>query len=257
MAILDLFAGIVSGPAARVVEAPVRDLVDEILRQQDIARPQEVAQLKREIQGLSKDLAGMVSTLENVQKALEALQSKADKPKAAAEPAPKKVAKKAAAKPAPKKVAKKAAAKPAPKKIVKKAAAKPAPKKVAKKAAAKPAPKKVAKKVAAKPAPKKVAKKVVTASPGKRGRPSMSTLGCKFRGCKEEHRSKGFCSKHYQGWRRGKITGYVGPEGLAAHGKITVQVDKKLGGHAAKFDGKGKAMKVIVNKKSVAFKVVS
>jgi hypothetical protein len=244
MAILDLFAGIVSGPAARVVEAPVRDLVDEILRQQDIARPQEVAQLKREIQGLSKDLAGMVSTLENVQKALEALQSKADKPKAAAEPAPKKVAKKAAAK-------------PAPKKIVKKAAAKPAPKKVAKKAAAKPAPKKVAKKVAAKPAPKKVAKKVVTASPGKRGRPSMSTLGCKFRGCKEEHRSKGFCSKHYQGWRRGKITGYVGPEGLAAHGKITVQVDKKLGGHAAKFDGKGKAMKVIVNKKSVAFKVVS
>jgi hypothetical protein len=85
----------------------------------------------------------------------------------------------------------------------------------------------------------------------------MSTLGCKFRGCKEEHRSKGFCSKHYQGWRRGKITGYVGPEGLAAHGKITVQVDKKLGGHAAKFDGKGKAMKVIVNKKSVAFKVVS
>jgi hypothetical protein len=231
MAILDLFAGIVSGPAARVVEAPVRDLVDEILRQQDIARPQEVAQLKREIQGLSKDLAGMVSTLENVQKALEALQSKADKPKAAAEPAPKKVAKKAAAK--------------------------PAPKKVAKKAAAKPAPKKVAKKVAAKPAPKKVAKKVVTASAGKRGRPSMSTLGCKFRGCKEEHRSKGFCSKHYQGWRRGKITGYVGPEGLAAHGKITVQVDKKLGGHAAKFDGKGKAMKVIVNKKSVAFKVVS
>jgi hypothetical protein len=231
MAILDLFAGIVSGPAARVVEAPVRDLVDEILRQQDIARPQEVAQLKREIQGLSKDLAGMVSTLENVQKALEALQSKADKPKAAAEPAPKKVAKKAAAK--------------------------PAPKKVAKKVAAKPAPKKVAKKVAAKPAPKKVAKKVVTASPGKRGRPSMSTLGCKFRGCKEEHRSKGFCSKHYQGWRRGKITGYVGPEGLAAHGKITVQVDKKLGGHAAKFDGKGKAMKVIVNKKSVAFKVVS
>jgi hypothetical protein len=211
MAILDLFAGIVSGPAARVVEAPVRDLVDEILRQQDIARPQEVAQLKREIQGLSKDLAGMVVTLENVQKALDALQTKADKPKAAAKPA-----------------AKKAAAKPA-----------------AKKAAAKPAAKKAA------------AKKAATASLGKRGRPSMSTLGCKFRGCKEEHRSKGFCSKHYQGWRRGKITGYVGPEGLAAHGKITVQVDKKLGGHAAKFDGKGKAMKVIVNKKSVAFKVVS
>lgn len=85
----------------------------------------------------------------------------------------------------------------------------------------------------------------------------MSTMGCKVHGCKDEHRSKGFCSKHYQGWRRGKIDGYVGPEGLATHGKVTVQVDKKLGGSAAKFDGKGKAMKVMVNKSSVTFKVVS
>ena len=54
MAIVDLFAGLVSGPASRVVEAPVRELVDEILRQQDIARPHEVAQLKREIQSLGK-----------------------------------------------------------------------------------------------------------------------------------------------------------------------------------------------------------
>ena len=231
MAILDLFAGIVSGPAARVVEAPVRDLVDEILRQQDVARPHEVAQLKREIQGLSKDLAGMVATLENVQKALDALQDKADKPKPAAKPAAKPVAKKAA-----------------PKKAVAKKAAKP----VAKKAA----PKKAVAKKAAKPVAKKAAPKKA-ATPGKRGRPSLATLGCKVRGCKEEHRSKGFCSKHYQGWRRGKLKGYVGPEGLATHGKITVQVDKKLGGHAAKFDGKGKAMKVIVNKKSVPFKVVS
>ena len=241
MAILDLFAGIVSGPAARVVEAPVRDLVDEILRQQDVARPHEVAQLKREIQGLSKDLAGMVATLENVQKALDALQDKADKPKPAA---------KAAAKPAAKAAAK-AAAKPAAKAAAKAAAPKKA---VAKKAAPKKA---VAKKAAPKKAvAKKAAPKKAVAS-AKRGRPSMSTLGCKVRGCKEEHRSKGFCSKHYQGWRRGKINGYVGPEGLAAHGKITVQVDKKLGGHAAKFDGKGKAMKVIVNKKSVPFKIVS
>ena len=85
----------------------------------------------------------------------------------------------------------------------------------------------------------------------------MSTLGCKVHGCKDEHRSKGFCSKHYQGWRRGKIAGYVGPEGLVTHGKGTVQVDKKLGGNAAKFSGKGKAMKVMVNKNSVSYKLVS
>jgi hypothetical protein len=226
MAILDLFAGIISGPAARVVEAPVRDLVDEILRQQDVARPHDVAQLKREIQGLSKDLADMVSTLENVQKTLDGLQAKAEKPAA-------------------KKVV---AAPPVAKPIAKKATAK---KVTAKKATAK---KVTAKKVTAK---KATAKKVAKSAAGKRGRPSMSTLGCKVHGCKAEHRSKGFCSKHYQGWRRGKIDGYVGPEGLVTHGKVTVQVDKKLGGNAAKFNGKGKALEVMVNKSSVTFKVVS
>ena len=70
MAIVDLLAGLVSGPASRVVEAPVRELVDEILRQQDIARPHEVAQLKREIQGLGKELEGLVGKLETIQKAL-------------------------------------------------------------------------------------------------------------------------------------------------------------------------------------------
>ena len=68
MAIVDLFAGLVSGPASRVVEAPVRELVDEILRQQDIARPHEVAQLKREIQSLGKELEGLEAKLAVVQR---------------------------------------------------------------------------------------------------------------------------------------------------------------------------------------------
>jgi hypothetical protein len=85
----------------------------------------------------------------------------------------------------------------------------------------------------------------------------MATLGCKVPGCKDEHRSKGFCSKHYQGWRRGRVAGFVGPEGLVSKGKVTVQVDKKLGGGAAKLTGTGKTLKVAVDKKDVKFKVVS
>ena len=231
MAIIDIFAGLISKPASRVVEAPVRDLVDEILRQQDVARPHEVAQVKREIQALGKEIEGLVGRLDSLQKSLDGLQSA---PAPAAKPAPKPVAKKAAPKP----VAKKADPKP----VAKKAAPKP----VAKKATPKPAAKKAA--------PKKAAAKQAV---GKRGRPSLSELGCKIHGCKGEHRSKGFCSQHYQQWRRGRLEGFIGPEGIVTKGKISVQVDKKLSGHAAKFSGKGKALKVLVNKQETKFKLLA
>ena len=215
MAIVDLLAGIVSGPASRVVEAPVRELVDEILRQQDIARPHEVAQLKREIQGLGKELEGLVGKLESIQKALDGLQTKS-------EAAP----------------AKKAEAKPAAKK---------AP---AKKAEPKPAAKKA-------PAKKAASKTPAKKTPGKRGRPSLADLGCKVKGCNGKHRSKGFCSSHYQQWRRGRLEGFVSAEGLASKGKVAVQVDKKYSGEAVVFSGKGKDLKVKINKESVNFKLVA
>jgi hypothetical protein len=31
---------------------------------------------------------------------------------------------------------------------------------------------------------------------------------CKVEGCNEPHRSRGFCGRHYQQWRRGKLLGY-------------------------------------------------
>lgn len=41
---------------------------------------------------------------------------------------------------------------------------------------------------------------------------------CKVPGCRQAVRSKGFCSAHYQQWRRGTLKGFVGPDG-------TVEVD--------------------------------
>ncbi len=73
-----------------------------------------------------------------------------------------------------------------------------APKKAAKKKAA---PKKAAKKKAA---PKKAAKK--KAAPRKRIMNAQKT--CQVRGCKDVVRSKGFCSAHYQSWRRGRLKGF-------------------------------------------------
>lgn len=35
---------------------------------------------------------------------------------------------------------------------------------------------------------------------------------CRAEGCEEPVRSKGFCARHYQQWRRGKLPGFPGPE---------------------------------------------
>ena len=45
--------------------------------------------------------------------------------------------------------------------------------------------------------------------------------GCKVDGCQAAVRSKGFCSPHYQQWRRASLAGFVGPEGtVMADGRI-------------------------------------
>ena len=40
-------------------------------------------------------------------------------------------------------------------------------------------------------------------------------LDCKVDGCDKPNRSKGFCSSHYQQWRRGTLKGFLSPEGSA------------------------------------------
>jgi len=35
--------------------------------------------------------------------------------------------------------------------------------------------------------------------------PKSQTLTCKVAGCDEPYRSKGFCARHYQQWRRGRL----------------------------------------------------
>ena len=104
MAILDLVAGIVSGPAGRLVEAPVREIVEEVLRQQRVASPQEVARLRSELSSLTSELSKMAAQVASLQEKLDEMKSA---PAAAPAPAPKVAA------PAPKKAA---AKKPAAKK---------------------------------------------------------------------------------------------------------------------------------------------
>ncbi|MFO8057229.1 MAG: hypothetical protein R6V10_08050 [bacterium] len=56
-----------------------------------------------------------------------------------------------------------------------------------------------AKKTARKSAPKKKEKKDT------RKAPRAPAKKCRVKGCNNKHRSKGFCNKHYQQWRRGNL----------------------------------------------------
>ena len=188
MAIREIVAGIIAGPAGRVVEAPVREIVHEVLRQHNLARPEDLHRVNSEVTGLRGEVQSLQGRVDDLLNKLDTLT----------------------------------------------APAKAAPKPAAKKAAPKKA------------APKPAAKK------GKRGRPSLSHLTCKIHGCKGDHRSKGFCSKHYQTWRRGMLKGYVGPKGAITHGKTQLIVDKKLSGKAYKTSGKGKTLKITVGGQDAA-----
>lgn len=53
---------------------------------------------------------------------------------------------------------------------------------------------------------------------------------CKVDGCDSAVRSKGFCSPHYQQWRRGTLKGFAGPEGLVVGVEGITQVDPSYAG---------------------------
>ena len=87
------------------------------------------------------------------------------------------------------------------KKKAKPAAAKTADKPA--KAAAKPAEKTAD----AKPAEKAVEKPAKAAKPAKKAAAAVAYSGppCRVEGCKQPVRAKGYCRKHYIGWRRGEL----------------------------------------------------
>ena len=53
---------------------------------------------------------------------------------------------------------------------------------------------------------------------------------CTVAGCDIPVRSKGFCPKHYQAWRRSRLVGFVDPEGMVLVGKDKVKLDKRYAG---------------------------
>ncbi len=172
VAILDLFSSVVSKPAGRILESSVRTLVNDLIRDHDLASAAEVDALRRSLRGFEgraddlqaklgtaeAELAQLRDALATANASLAALQSESHGHAEPEAPAP------------------------------------------------------------------------VEPEPTPAPAPPATPDACQVDGCTKKHRSKGFCSSHYQRWRRGTLAGYVLTDGSVTVGDKTRKVNKKLAG---------------------------
>ena len=76
MPIRDILAAALSRPAGRVVDGPVRDIVNEILADHGYASPAELAAVKAETDGLKSRLGGVDGKIAELEAAAAALQER-------------------------------------------------------------------------------------------------------------------------------------------------------------------------------------
>ncbi|MCB9758320.1 MAG: hypothetical protein H6739_00630 [Alphaproteobacteria bacterium] len=241
MGVLDLVARAVSKPAGRVVEAPVRDLVDEALRQANLASPQELQAVRVEVSNLTAELHALRNQLRTLTDALEAVRSEAG----AAREAARQAAETAGAAAETAGAASAAAARNAD--ALEEASALAARGVEAAQEAAARAERVLAEAPAPEPEPDAEASDETSDDDARRGRRSLSHLGCGVPGCERAHRSRGFCSRHYQQWRRGSLDGFIGPKGLLSHGDTSYRVDPDLQGQPFEAREEGGALIVLVD----------
>lgn len=263
MGVKDLFARVVSGSAGRVVETPVRDIVQEAFRQAEIPSPQElqavraeVSRLTAEVHALRNQLSALTDVVKVQQEQLERAEAERVKAPAPTEDLNRAVALAQANSEAIAAVSEAQAAAleaglNAQRAVHDDAIARLEAQLSELRARPEAAPVAAAP-VAAVPVEAAPAEAAPAAADddddaGRRGRKSLSHLHCKAPGCTEPHRSKGFCGKHYQGWRRGRLEGFVGPEGAVRDGEHAWRVDPRFEGEPVEVVGHGAAAQVQVN----------
>lgn len=200
MSLVDTLLARVGRPAGRALDPTIRDLVQQVLKEHGYASPAEVQALRDEVRDMRARVDGMARRLDELTRQAETARGEA------------------AARAAETNAAAVAAGAGAKVEIAALAA------QVAELQA----------QLAARPA--SAAPTVVPAPPAVDATPAEPT-GCKVPGCPHEFRSKGFCSPHYQQWRRGTLKGFVAPDGHVAIGDQTFRVKTALAGGLAELRG--------------------
>ena len=198
MSLVDTLLARVGRPAGRALDPTIRDLVQQVLKEHGYASPAEVQALRDEVRDMRTRVDGMARRLDELTRQAETARGDA---------AARSTEANAAA------VAAGAGAKVEIAALATQVAELQA--QLAERAAGAPA---------ATPAA------VADATPAE-------PTGCKVPGCPHEFRSKGFCSPHYQQWRRGTLKGFVAPDGHVAIGDQTFRVKTALAGGLAELRG--------------------
>lgn len=236
MAIFDSFASRLARPAGRMLDAPIRDIVHELLKEHGYASPAEV-------QGLRDELAGLRGRVDGLDRKVGELAVIAEEARAAAA-----AARTEAAQPAT------AAADPRVAELEDKIAGlETALEKAAEQArmhthglpshshAPDPRVAELEAEVAALVARlAKLDRPAAAAAPAPAAQLSAAPRGaCKVPDCEEAVRSKGFCSAHYQQWRRGTLKTFVSADGTAlVDGRVVHFPSSAVGGHVTSRDGR-------------------
>ncbi|MDP2308844.1 MAG: hypothetical protein Q8P18_22675 [Pseudomonadota bacterium] len=255
MAIRDLFASRLAAPAGRVLDAPIRDIVHEILREHGYASPAEVQALRDELRDLRARVDSVDRRVAELSTIAEGARTEAAAARAEAAVRPTPVAPAPVA-PTPVDNARTAAleARVSELEAALTIALAPAPagplvtdplvlaletrvlELEAALAARAAAPQAVAAPQAAVPAAQPaVAAPVVPTEPLS----AEPRAGCKVADCAEAVRSKGFCSPHYQQWRRGTLKGFVNADGTAlVDGRVVHLATDAIGAGVTLRDGR-------------------
>jgi multidrug efflux pump subunit AcrA (membrane-fusion protein) len=188
MALSDILSSRLAGPAGRVLDAPIRALVHEVLREQGYASPSEVQALRDDARELSGRVSRAESKLADLSRAQEATVAELKDAREALR-------------------ASQGALSAAQAELAEARAA-----------------------LAAAPAPSGAAPVVAPLQAAPKG-------ACSVPDCGGTLRSKGFCSAHYQQWRRGTLDGFVGLDGHLTIGKHTFRVSDDHAGKAAVLEG--------------------
>lgn len=178
MPILDAVFSKLGRPAGRALDPTIRDIVHSVLKEHGYASPAEVQALRDEVRDMRGRVDGMQRRLDEVVSLADRARAEASASREAAE-----TRSVAAERSASERVAAMAD------RLAQLEA------RLAEAASSRAA--------------------AVTASPAATTEPGAeaAAASCRVDGCKNDVRSKGFCSSHYQQWRRGTLKSFVGPEG--------------------------------------------
>lgn len=231
MGLRDTVAAALSRPAGRVIDAPVRELVEQILASRDYVQPGELAALRRELAELRQAQGGLEAEADEASQAAEmaievaslseevaSLKKKVNMAMGAIQAATAQLmgVKNDA------EAATGAAQRAAQAAVSARSTAESAAEGVSSMEAA------IARLEAAlqggglaQPASAAHTESPETSEVPQNGDRHEDDRGCDVPGCRNKHRARGFCARHYQQQRRGVLENFVGPENTVIVGDHT------------------------------------